>query len=383
MPDLPGVVIIEGHIQGLANARMLGAMGIPIFVIDKRNCLARYSRYCRKYFPCPDYLSAEFIDFLERLSIAEGLKNWILLPSNDHAVYNIALYKTRLQRHYRIITEDMPIIEKIYNKSLLLELAAKTGIPIPHTVMPDTGDLPLRSIRYPALIKGNNGLTFYRKFQRKAFLVNSESELKQVTAKIEEQMEKSEYFIQELLPSGTNTISSTVFCVKGDVCAHWMGEKLREHPIRFGTATCCRSIFKQEILNQTRTLVQKLGYTGVCEVEWLQDVRDNSYKLIEINARTWLWVGLAGKCGVDYPGIIYNYLLSGSRPEQSEYVLGKHWINLYTDLFYLIPRLLHGLDKVENILASYRNFTEASWQISDPLPFFAYALQLLSYVKNR
>ncbi len=30
----------------------------------------------------------------------------------------------------------------------------------------------------------------------------------------------------------------------------------------------------------------------------------DKYKLIEINARTWLWVGLAKACGIDYANII-------------------------------------------------------------------------------
>ncbi len=383
MPDLPGVVIIEGHIQGLANARMLGSKGIPIIVIDKGNCLARYSRFCSKYFRCPDYLSEGFIGFLERLAIAEGLKNWLLLPSNDHAVYNIASHREKLQKYYQIITEELCVIEKIYNKKSLLELAQNIKIPIPYTVLPGMQGFTLSKIKYPALIKGNNGLNFYRKFQRKAFLVESEPDLIRIVKLIEAKSIEQEYFIQELIPPGTNTISSTVFCVKGIVYAYWMGEKLREHPIRFGTATCCRSMFEPSILDQTRLLVKELGYTGVCEVEWLLDTRDNKYKLIEINARTWLWVGLAGKCGINYPVMIYDYIHKGMIPVQSEYELGRNWINLYTDLFYSVSRLLHRLDKAKNIIATYRKFSEASWKLDDPIPFFAYGFLLLDFLRHR
>jgi len=48
-----GVIVIEGHEQGLANTRILGKAGIPVIVIDKENCVARYLKYCRKFFSAP------------------------------------------------------------------------------------------------------------------------------------------------------------------------------------------------------------------------------------------------------------------------------------------------------------------------------------------
>ena len=39
-----GVVVIEGHVQGLTNTRILGKAGIPVIVVDAGNCLAKHSR---------------------------------------------------------------------------------------------------------------------------------------------------------------------------------------------------------------------------------------------------------------------------------------------------------------------------------------------------
>jgi predicted ATP-grasp superfamily ATP-dependent carboligase len=76
----PGVVVIEGHVQGLANTRLLGQVGIPVIVIDKDDCIAQYSKYCKAFDKCPDYLNEEFIDFLIRLNKAFNLQNWIIIP---------------------------------------------------------------------------------------------------------------------------------------------------------------------------------------------------------------------------------------------------------------------------------------------------------------
>ncbi|MEZ5084599.1 MAG: hypothetical protein R2750_14335 [Bacteroidales bacterium] len=59
-----GAIIIEGHVQGLSNTRALGSMGIPIYVVDINTCIARYSKYCKKFFICPAFKSDDFAEFL-------------------------------------------------------------------------------------------------------------------------------------------------------------------------------------------------------------------------------------------------------------------------------------------------------------------------------
>ncbi len=90
-------------------------------------------------------------------------------------------------------------------------------------------------------------------------------------------------FTQELIPfDGTNkTISFTAFCIDGEIKTYWMGIKLREHPLEFGTATLTESVYVEECFFQSEILLKKLHYEGVCEVEFLKDPRDNKFKLIE------------------------------------------------------------------------------------------------------
>ena len=159
----PGAIIIEGHIQGLSNTRSLGEAGIPVFVVDKTNCIARYSRYCNKFFRCPDFLNDEFATFLITLAQNENIKDWILLPSNDHAVFTISKHKNRLEKYYKVITPDFSIIENIYDKSRLLKLADKVGVPIPHTYyFQKVADEIPEELNYPVITKGRYGLSFYK-----------------------------------------------------------------------------------------------------------------------------------------------------------------------------------------------------------------------------
>ena len=379
----PGVIVIEGHIQGLANTRLLGKEGIPVIVIDKTDCVARNSRYCKKYFKCPDYQTEEFIDFLIKMNKAFNLENWLLLPSNDHAVYNISKNKNILSQYYKLITEDLDVIEKIYNKRKLIQIAEKVRIPIPKTLIPEIENPRKVELEYPFLIKGNQGLSFYKKYKQKAIIVHSSAELESLWEEDLQGIHPEEYFIQEIVPNDNRTISVTVFSKDGVVYTFWMGIKLREHPVRFGTATCAQSIYDEHVLELSKKLIGELNFTGVCEIEWIRDKRDGIPKLIEVNPRTWLWVGLAAKCGINYPKIIYNYIYNNKLPEPINYPIGIVWLNIYTDIIYSIQGILKKLFKPKDIMKTYKSFIEASWDKLDPLPFFKYGLMIRQYSSKR
>jgi predicted ATP-grasp superfamily ATP-dependent carboligase len=177
---------------------------------------------------------------------------------------------------------------------------------------------------------------------------------------------------QELIPDdGTNkTISFAAFCVTGEIKAYWMGEKLREHPVRFGTATFARSMHAEPCLTQSKKLLKALNYTGVCEVEYLKDSGDGQYKLIEINARTWLWVGLANACGVNFPLYIYNHAHNIKTTYPFVYEKDLCWRNFWTDTIYSMKYIIKGQLRFSTYRESLRSkMVYAVKSKSDPAPF--------------
>ena len=295
--DLKGVVVIEGHVQGLANTRALGKAGIPVIVVSEHNCLAQYSRYCKKFFICPEYLSGEFTDFLINLARSEKIYGWVLLPSNDHAVYNISGNRDKLSEYYKITSPQQELFEIIYNKELLIKLCQSIGIPVPLTWFPASPDeIRLSELKFPVLIKGKNGLTFYKGTGKKVFLLNDSEDLHETVNTIIRKTPFSNLFFQNLLPLQNNKpVSFTAFSIQGEIKSYWMGVKIREHPLNFGTATYSRSTNIPAWIPIAEILLKKLEFTGVCEIKFLLDPRDNEYKLIEVKARIWRWVDMASK----------------------------------------------------------------------------------------
>ncbi|MBU0614247.1 hypothetical protein KJ766_03125, partial [Patescibacteria group bacterium] len=300
----------------------------------------------------------------------------------------LAKHKLELERYYKLITPALDVIENIYDKSKLLTIAANCHLPIPVTQYYNRTDEVFKNTNFfPVITKGKNGLSFYKAMGKKAFLANDQEELRIQLELIDEKYTIQKCFTQEFIPfNGENkTISFTAFCDTGEIKTCWMGVKLREHPLHFGTATFAKSIYEKACYTQSVVLLKALNYTGVCEVEYLKDPRDGKYKLIEINARTWLWVELAKACGVDYAGMVYAYVNGRKIAYPKKYETGVCWINPLTDIAYATKAILKGqlssLTYMRSILYDKKVndlFVKKDWK-----PGFAYLFNLFSYLKQR
>lgn len=385
--NIPGAVIIEGHVQGLSNTRSLGEIGVPVIVVDKTNCIARYSKFCNRFFKCPDFIEDSFAYFLIDLARNENIKDWILIPSNDHAVFTISKHKKDLEEYYKVMTSSIEIINNIYDKSKLLRIAEENNLPIPQTYYIGSPDDPkIKDISFPVLIKGKFGLSFYKIFGKKAFFASDRENLQKILDFITFKFDINKIYIQELITSiNTNkTISFTAFCDRGVIKTFWMGEKIREHPLQFGTATYAQSVNIKRCHDHAVPLLRALQFTGVCEIEYILDPADNEYKLIEVNARTWLWVGLAKACGIDYAKILYAFANNLDVIYPDSYLQDMKWINWLTDTLIVIKALFRNKLKIQEYFRSLKGRKIfAVLARNDLLPSVVFPLLGLSLIKKR
>ncbi len=366
--------------QGLSNSRALGELNVPVYVIDRFNCIARYSKYCNKFFRCPNYIGEDFISFLLEINKKYNLSGWALIPSNDHALFNISKNKKILEKYYKIITDDFDVISNIYYKNNLLNIARKLDIPLPLTYLPYNCLQQNIDIKFPVIIKGNEGLTFYKVFKKKVIICNDINSLRNTLNDISQIINLENILIQEVVETD-NICSFTCFAVKGEIKTFWLGGKIREHPLKFGTATYAKSISPNETKIYSEKLIKELNYTGVCEIEYLYDKNDKTYKLIELNARTWLWVGLAKYCGINYAKYIYNYLNEIPTNYPKEYKINIKWMNFWLDLIYIIVGLVKGKYQLDKIIKSFKGKVIIDlFKWNDPLPFIMMFF-LLPYLK--
>lgn len=385
MNNTKGAIVLEGHVQGLSNTRSLGELGIPVYVVDVVHCLAQHSRYCTKFFKCPDFKSEAFIEFLIELAQKENIRGWFLIGSNDHIVENLSLHQTQLAPFYKMLVPDKFRLYDIINKKKLLEIAEECGTTIPATCDHEH-IIKAQTFRFPLLIKGNEGLSFFKATHQKAIQVDSYHELIDVCNDLQGVVDIKDVMIQELIPNSSDNkvVSFTCFAIKGEIKSYWMGRKLREHPIKYGTATFAESVFDSAVLNEATPLVRALDYTGTCEIEFLLDTRDGKYKLIEINPRTWLWVGLAKACGVDYAKMMYNYVNDIPQDYPNTYEVGIKWINWLTDTVFGLKAVSKRLITIPAYIKSLKGKkVRAIWNWDDLMPGIVFPFMSFYIAKKR
>jgi len=123
---------------------------------------------------------------------------------------------------------------------------------------------------------------------------------------------------------------------------------------------------------------------GVCEVEYLKDPRDGQYRLIEINARTWLWVALARACGVNFARMAYEYVNGMDTVFPDVYETGVCWINPWTDFPYSLSAFLKGKLSLGSYINSLRqNKMVSMYSRNDPYTIFMYLILTIRYLQER
>lgn len=367
---MKGAIIIGGYIQGLSNVRALGEKGVPVWVMDEKSCIAQASRYCKRLVRCELTYDQRMCEILLNLAQKESLKGWTLFPSDDKGVIFLSNYSAELEKYYRFLSVLPEHLDDIVNKRKLLTIAEQVGTYIPRTCYPENWQ-EAKEFRYPVMIKGNYGLDFFEVNHKKAYRADTYKELTTLIQKIIKEYNTEDIMIQEMIPfdSKNRVLSFTCFAIDGDIKTYWMGDKLRERPLQFGTATLARSVKIQEVYDNVAILIKKLNFTGVCEVEMMRDIRDGKYKLIEINPRTWMWVGLAKECGVEYAWMLYCYLNGINVEYPINYKTGIKWRNRYTDIVYSIKAMLQGKLSWQEYRESLKGeIIPAVWSKKDILP---------------
>ncbi len=380
-----GAIVIEGHVQGLSNLRSLGQEGIPVWVMDQHNCIAKYSRYCTKFIKCSPYDSPGFIAELIELGAQYQLKDCLLIPSNDRAVYNLSRHMKELMPYYTLFSSDIKIIENIVHKKRLLKIAINAGISVPPShFFTSAEENPPAHISYPMLIKGDLGQEFYKKVGKKVLLVERPEDLNGILKDLHVKLGLEKCICQPVInrKEYVPTLSFCCLCSEGEVISYWMGEKLNEHPVRYGTATLARSTYVEEVVVPSKTLIKELNYTGICEIEWIYNKEANSYNLIEINPRTWLWVGLARACGRDFVKMMFELIHGEERHNEEEektYKTDIYWYNPITYYPFKILALISGV----SVNSPKGKKINALFVKGDRKPGWMYLIRLFSIFRRR
>jgi predicted ATP-grasp superfamily ATP-dependent carboligase/CelD/BcsL family acetyltransferase involved in cellulose biosynthesis len=383
-----GAVIIGGTFQALGLVRSLGKQGIPVYVLDNKENIARYSRYKKKYLTCPDvHKESIFVKFLLDLAQKDNLNGWVIYPNNDETVYLLAKYKEHLEKFYRVTTPPWDIVKFAYDKMLTYQLVEKAGIAVPATYYPRSiEEVAQLDVRFPAILKPSIKEPFYSKTHKKAIRVENKEQLIDEYTRMVPKIEPSQtLMVQELIPGRTEGLYSVgSLCRDGELLAHVVVRRPRQHPMDFGHATTyALTVDVPQLVEMTRKVLKLVRYSGLSEIEFMLDSRDGRYKLIEINPRPWGWHTIAIGAGVDLPYLSYLDML-GEKVKQDGFRVGVKWIRIITDVPTVAAEFLRGKLSISEYINSLRGKKEfAVFSFTDALPFIMEFFLLPLALKKR
>lgn len=366
-----GALVVGGAHGSLAVARSLGRHGIPVWYLTHDHPLARFSRYVThsERWPGPNDTGA--LDWLLRFARHHRLDGWMLFPCGDAEVQLVSRNHAVLSSTFRLATPPWSITRWTADKRLTHQYANEVGVHSPWSYYPQSReDVAQVDCRFPVILKPTvherrNAFT-----QAKAWRVDDRETLIARYVEAAALVGEQAIVLQELIPGGgERQFSYAALCDRGTPVASLVARRTRQFPIDFGyTSTCVETVAQPDVEEAACRILRSLEYCGLAEIEFKYDVRDERYKLLDINARPWTWIGLGAIVGVDFPYLAWQ-LAQGETPLAVRNVSGGQWLHLSRDLIAGVQETWAGTSSPGRYLRSLRRpRTFAAFAKDDPLP---------------
>jgi predicted ATP-grasp superfamily ATP-dependent carboligase len=367
-----GAVVVGGDYQGLGIVRSLGRRKIPVAVIDDERSIARFSKYTTYTVPV-DSLREEkqTVERLLEIGRRLGLEGWVLYPTREETVAAFARHRPTLRGFFRVPTPDWNTTQWFWDKRNTYRRAKELGIPTPSTwYIRDVSELQKIDSDPPFVIKPAIKEHFIYSTKVKAWRANSRAELRELFLRAAQLVGPDEVMIQSLIPGGgSQQFAYGAFFKEGRALGSMVVRRARQHPPEFGRASTYVETIEIPLLEDlSERFLRAIDYYGLVELEYKFDPRDQLYKLLDVNGRTWGYHTLGFGAGVDFPLMLYADQV-GEPVEPRRGRAGVKWIRLVTDVPTGILEILGGRQDWQLYLRSLLGFdVESVFSWEDPMP---------------
>ena len=314
------VLVFNCHYNGLSIIQALGRQKIPVYALDAYRDIGTFSRYA-KFWKCPDPLKDEksFINFLlEKVALFSCPP--VLFPTNDHWAMAISKYKSKLGKFCFPCVADWEVVRLILNKDKFTSWAFQKGYPVPRTY-PVEEIIRNKYIEFPIVAKpisrrflGSNKNAYELAVQLDKIRMILIRDKASFVDFIHLNQDLLPYiFFQEYVPGMAHDMYTVGIYAnkKHQVLGIFTGKKVRGFPPDIGDCIIGQvEKLPPALINIVKDMVKDIKYTGIAEFEFKKNCKTSEYKLIEVNPRSWSWIGITPYCGVNLPLIAY-YDLTG------------------------------------------------------------------------
>lgn len=290
------LIIDQRTTYSIEVCRSLARLGYAVDVFAETLSPVLRSRFCRRRLIAPSFHDATAIAHSMEAAVQQQRYDVIYLCSEE-VLPHIAPLVSRSDRWKALPLSEPDDIQVIVSKHAVLERVSKAGVPIPRTVIPASVEdvIPAGSgIGFPLLIKGDQG-----EGSQQVRMVDGPDSLQTEYAKVSAMGRGAKHrpALQEYITGPKYTVGG--LCVRGKLLRVIAYLSELTFPPRIGGTIRSVTARPPGLIETAAEAFDALRYTGLGNLEFIHDPRDQKYKLLEINPRVWGCIGFAQHAGVD------------------------------------------------------------------------------------
>ncbi|MCC8051276.1 MAG: ATP-grasp domain-containing protein [Clostridiales bacterium] len=293
----------------------------------------------------------------------------LVIPLNDFVAIILSKHKEELKNYVSIAVNDWDVFQYASDKLKTMKICMENDIPCPQTYIADEalGNLSAMNLTYPVCIKPRTGFSAvgFRKIDKP----------EEIASIVKASVEKyGPCLIQEYIPQTDLQYKAELFVDRqGEIKSACVFAKVRWYPLEGGSSTLNVTVHRPDIVESCGQLLKALNWRGYADIDLIQDPRDNTAKVMEINPRITGSVKICYVAGVNFTEQILQDYLGEEVTTYMEYPEGQYLRYLLTDILWF----LKSKDRFhcKPSWFDFRNSVDQIWSGDDPWPFFTYTIQ--------
>lgn len=325
------IIVLGSSVTSLAVVRSAAINNYDVYLIDKAPGIAFKSKFINQMNSCLiDVITIETLIDASR----HHKKNYIIATSDLWIKILIEIRHLLDKLNINVLHPDNDILELCLNKGMFYSWCNNNNVPCPmHHVINRNSNIDIH-VEYPMLARvAEKSERFQHLKLPKVIGIQNDKDLHNLLTLC--QNENLEFVLSESLLGQELIQYSVPIARKFGKFTSCVIEKVRPFPEQCAVGSLVRLQPNEEIERLALSIMDKLNYYGIAEVEILLCKSNLQPYVIEINARPWTQYSLATKSGHNFLKFLIE---SHAYDELQETKYGMSWIALATDLHYCFSK---------------------------------------------
>jgi D-aspartate ligase len=370
------IIALGGGITLAGALSVLHRAGIHAYAICPENDFVRHSRWYRPLaLQHPDPKPKNLEAVLETLPLGEA----VLLACSDDWLRAVAALPSRIAARFRSSTPGSHNVETMVDKWRFAQLLSSLRIPHPQTrILSSAAEFDELNDVEGAILKPVSSVEFAVRYGVKGYITETREQARSLLRRLEFPI-----LLQEFVPGPPDAgyFLDGFRDRKGAIKGLFARRRLRMFPPRLGNSTFVASVPLDELHSAVFSLeylLDEIKYRGIFSAEFKLDPRDNSFKLIEINARPWWYVEFAARCGVDVCSMAYHDALDLPVEAATTYEVGRTCVYAPNDFRSVRDAAPGERSGWWSVLRSWMRADGIGFHWNDPGPALSYLRQAVT-----